>query len=72
MPAFTTLRAVSKSPASTSNAMHNVSFWDTFADANQMATFAPMIALGAEFAALGVSFDRPILNCNTLWQWDGK
>jgi hypothetical protein len=31
-----------------------------------------MIALGAEFAALGVSFDRPILNCNTLWQLDGK
>jgi hypothetical protein len=31
-----------------------------------------MIALGAEFAALGVRFDRPILNCNTLWQLDGK
>jgi hypothetical protein len=54
------------------NAMHNVSFWETFADANQMATFAPMIALGEEFAALGVRFDRPILNCNTLWQFDGK
>ena len=54
------------------NAMHNVSFWETFADANQMTTFAPMIALGAEFAALGVRFDRPILNCNTLWQLDGK
>jgi hypothetical protein len=54
------------------NAMHNVSFWETVADANQMATFAPMIALGAEFAALGVRFDRPILNCNTLWQLHGK
>ena len=54
------------------NAMHNVSVWETVADANQMATFAPMIALGAEFAALGVRFDRPILNCNTLWQLDGK
>lgn len=54
------------------NAMHNVSFWENVADANQMTTFAPMIALGAEFAALGVRFDRPILNCNTLWQLDGK
>jgi hypothetical protein len=54
------------------NAMHNVSFWETVADANQMATFAPMIAIGAEFAALGVRFDRPILNCNTLWQLDSK
>jgi hypothetical protein len=54
------------------NAMHNVSFWETVADANQMAGFAPMTALGAEFAALGVRFDRPILNCTTLWQFDGK
>jgi hypothetical protein len=54
------------------NAMHNVSVWETVADADQMATFAPMIALGAEFAALGVRFDRPILNCDTLWQLDGK
>jgi hypothetical protein len=54
------------------NAMHNVSVWETVADANQMATFAPMIALGAEFATLGVRFERPILNCDTLWQLDGK
>src|ERR1700730_3884037 len=51
------------------NALHTVSFWETVADANQMAT---LIALGTEFAALGVRFDRPILNCNTLWQMDGK
>jgi hypothetical protein len=54
------------------NAMHNVSVWESVADAEQMATFAPMIALGAEFATLGVRFDRPILNCDTLWQLDGK
>jgi hypothetical protein len=53
------------------NAMHNVSFWETVADANQMATFEPMLALATEFVALGVRFDRPILNCNTLWQLDG-
>jgi hypothetical protein len=54
------------------NAMHNVSVWESVADADQMATFSPMIALGTEFAALGVRFDRPILNCDTLWQLEGK
>jgi hypothetical protein len=54
----------------TNNAMHNFSVWQSVVDANQMATFAPMIALGAEFAALGVRFERPILNCETLWQLD--
>ena len=56
----------------TNNAMHNVSVWESVADANQMAAFSPMIALGTEFAALGVRFDRPILNCDTLWQVDKK
>src|ERR1700688_159459 len=56
----------------TNNAMHNVSLWESVADANQMATFGPMITLGTEFAALGVRFERPILNCDTLWQLDGK
>ena len=49
-------------------AMHNVSVWESAADAKQMATFAPMLALAEEFAALGVRFERPILNCETLWQ----
>jgi hypothetical protein len=53
------------------NAMHNVSLWTSVANANQMATFALMLALGKEFAELGVRFDRPILNCDTLWQLDG-
>ncbi len=52
------------------HAMHNVSIWETVADANQMATFAPMLALAAEFTALGVRFEPPILNCDTLWQID--
>ena len=54
----------------TANAMHNVSVWQSVADANQMTNFTPMLALGAEFAALGVRFERPILNCETLWQLD--
>lgn len=44
------------------NAMHNVSMWESVADANQMSTFAPMLALGKDFSKLGVRFDRPILN----------
>lgn len=53
------------------HAMHNVSIWDSVAAAQQMAGFAPMLALAAEFTALGVRFERPILNCETLWQLDG-
>lgn len=56
----------------TNCAMRNVSVWESVADANQMAAFPPMIALGTEFAALGVRFDRPILNCDTLWQLDSN
>lgn len=52
------------------NAMHNVSFWETLADAQQMAAFAPMLALAQEFTALGVRFEQPILNFDTLWRID--
>ena len=48
--------------------MHNVSFWQSVSDANQMATFAPMLQLATEFTELGVRFERPILNFDTLWQ----
>ena len=37
-----------------------------------MATFAPMLALAAEFTTLGVRFERPILNCDTVWQLNGR
>jgi hypothetical protein len=53
------------------NAMHNVSLWETVEDANQMASFQPMLDLASEFVALGVRFQRPILNCATLWSLDG-
>jgi hypothetical protein len=52
------------------NAMHNVSFWESIADADQMATFTPMLELAAEFTALGVRFERPIMNFDTLWKID--
>jgi hypothetical protein len=53
-----------------SNTMHNVSLWQSVADADQMSAFAPMLKLAAEFTELGVRFERPILNCETLWQLD--
>jgi len=49
------------------NAMHNVSLWETVGDAEQMASFQPMFDLAGEFIALGVRFQRPILNFSTLW-----
>jgi hypothetical protein len=54
------------------NAMHNVSLWETVEDADQMASFQPMLALAPEFAALGVRFQRPILNFETLWSLEDE
>jgi hypothetical protein len=53
------------------NAMHNVSFWESVEDAEQMDSFEPMLNLATEFVALGVRFQRPILNCATLWSLKG-
>jgi hypothetical protein len=54
----------------TNNAMHNISLWQSIADAEQMSSFAPMLKLASEFIELGVRFEQPILNCHTLWQLD--
>jgi quinol monooxygenase YgiN len=51
-----------------SNTMVNVSVWRTLADAKQMDTLAPMLALAKEFTNLGVVFERPICNYETLWE----
>ena len=50
-----------------SSTMLNVSVWETLADAKQMETLAPMLALAGEFIALGVTFERPITNSQVLW-----
>lgn len=50
-----------------SGTLVNVSVWDTLAHAQAMASLAPMLALAAEFTALGVEFERPIINYETLW-----
>jgi hypothetical protein len=49
------------------NAISNVSIWDSVDAAEQMATFQPMLDLARTFVALGVQFQRPILNLTTLW-----
>jgi hypothetical protein len=50
------------------NAISNVSLWETVEAAEQMATFQPMLDLAGAFVALGVRFQRPILNTTTLWE----
>ncbi len=52
----------------TTNTMVNVSVWKSLADAKQMDTLAPMLALAGEFVKLGVVFERPIANYEALWQ----
>jgi quinol monooxygenase YgiN len=50
-----------------SSSMVNVSVWRSLADAQQMQTLGPMLALAQEFTREGVRFERPIINYETLW-----
>jgi hypothetical protein len=50
-----------------SSSMVNVSIWRSLADAQQMQTLGPMLALAEEFTREGVRFERPIINYETLW-----
>lgn len=51
--------------------MTNVSLWQSEAEAQGMATLAPMLALAQSFAAAGVRFERPITTHSVLWQIAG-
>jgi hypothetical protein len=42
--------------------------WTTLAHARQMDAFQPMLDLGKAFVARGATFERPIMNYETLWQ----
>ena len=53
-----------------SNGMVNVSVWRSLADAQQMQSLAPMLALAEDFTREGVRFERPIINYETLWAVD--
>ena len=48
--------------------MVNVSVWDTMEHAQAMGALPEMAALAREFIALGVEFERPIVNYPVLWQ----
>jgi hypothetical protein len=51
-----------------SSSMVNVSVWRSLADARQMRTLAPMLALAEEFTREGVHFERPVVDYETLWE----
>ena len=53
----------------TANVMHNVSCWESMVDADQMGSYQPMLYRAGEFVRLGVRFQRPILNFETLWRF---
>jgi quinol monooxygenase YgiN len=50
-----------------SGSMVNVSVWDTLEHAQAMAALPEMAALARQFIALGVEFERPIVNYPVLW-----
>ena len=52
--------------------MVNVSLWDTLEHAQAMAALPEMGALAKEFVALGVEFERPIVNYPVMWQLAGE
>jgi hypothetical protein len=47
--------------------MTNVSVWASLDDAMQMASLPEMLALARTFTEMGVSFEAPITNHETLW-----
>jgi hypothetical protein len=47
--------------------MINVSVWDTLEHAQAMAALPEMAALARQFIAMGVEFERPIVNYPVLW-----
>ncbi len=51
-----------------SSTMVNVSIWETLEHALAMDSLPQMAALAKEFIALGVAFERPIVNYPVLWQ----
>ena len=48
--------------------MINVSVWDTLENAQAMGALPEMASLAKDFIALGVEFERPIVNYSVLWQ----
>jgi hypothetical protein len=53
-----------------SSTMVNVSVWDSLDAAKQMDALPAMAALASDFIAMGVKFERPIINLDMLWTVD--
>ena len=50
------------------SSLTNVSLWADLESAKQLDHYQPMLDAGKEFVAKGAKFERPIMNCATLWQ----
>jgi hypothetical protein len=50
------------------SSLTNVSLWVDLVAAKQMDRFEPMLELARTFAVKGATFERPIMNYETLWQ----
>jgi hypothetical protein len=48
--------------------LSNISLWATLDAAHQLDRFQPMLDLGRVFVAKGATFERPIMNYDTLWR----
>lgn len=53
------------------SSLSNVSLWTSLETARQLDTYQPMLDLGKTFVAKGTTFERPIMNYDTLWQLRG-
>jgi hypothetical protein len=51
------------------SSLTNVSLWSDLDAAKQLDHFQPMLDAGKEFIAKGATFERPIMNYATLWQF---
>ena len=52
------------------SSMTNTSVWDSLEHARQVDSFQPMLVAGKRLAAEGATFERPIMNYETLWTID--
>ncbi|HLH90615.1 MAG TPA: hypothetical protein VKX28_19345 [Xanthobacteraceae bacterium] len=51
------------------SSLNNVSFWTSLEHAKQLDAYQPMLDLGREFVAKGATFERPVMNYTTLWEF---
>ena len=56
----------------TSGTIVYISFWDDPEAAEQLGSLPEMQATGAELVRLGVQFERPVVNYETLWSIGGS